>query len=184
MNRRSIDNEPCTVRGLRLTDVRRAIPSDADAIVQLVVEVQAFHAAARPDLFKPGGRESVTEIVERIASDDHLYWVATRDDVVIGYAYARLRDEPETRWHLGARVLSLEQMGVARHHRRQGVGACLWGAVRQAAADRGADRVILNVWAFNAPARRFYERLGFAPFRQTMAVELRTAPDADDANAT
>lgn len=157
--------------------VRRAEPRDADAIVQVALEVQALHAATRPDLFRPGGSESVAEIVERIASDDHLYWVATLRGTVVGYAYARWSDEPETRWKLGVRVLALEQMGVDGRHRRRGVGQCLWAAVRQAAADRDVDRVILNVWAFNAPARRFYERLGFTPFHQRLAMELRASPD-------
>jgi ribosomal protein S18 acetylase RimI-like enzyme len=93
-------------------------------------------------------------------------------DAVIGYAYARVVDEPENRWKWASRVLVLDQMGVATSHRRLGAGELLWGAVREAAVAQHVDRVVLNVWAFNTVARQFYERLGFAPFHERMAVEL------------
>ncbi|HEY9448585.1 MAG TPA: GNAT family N-acetyltransferase [Gemmatimonadaceae bacterium] len=153
-------------------EVRRATPEDAGAIVRLAVEVQAFHAAARPDVFTPSGSESVPEVVERMGSDVHLYWVATDGEDVIGYVYAKLSVEPETRWHWSARILTLVQMGVAERYQRQGAGRRLWEAVRQAATERRVDRVMLNVWAFNTPARRFYEQMGFAPFSERMALEL------------
>lgn len=158
----------------RPTEVRRAAPGDADAIARLGLEVQALHVEARPDLFKPGGSESPAEVLARIAAGDpQMYWVATIGDAVAGYVYARLSDEPETRWRWATRVLVLDAMGVAEGYRGRGVGQSLWEAVRREAEARGADRVVLNVWAFNAPARRFYERLGFSPFHERMAVELR-----------
>lgn len=154
-------------------EVRPAYAADVAAIATLAIEVQAFHASARPDLFKAGGCEPIQEILERIGSSNHLYWVATSGDNVIGYVYARLIDEPETLLRRPSRMVTLEQMGVTTAYQHRGVGRRLWALVEQAATDRDADRIVLNVWAFNDRAVRFYERLGFRPLHQWMAFELR-----------
>ena len=97
---------------------------------------------------------------------------APLSDTPVGFAYARLVEEPESRWRRAARTLVLDQMGVAKGHRSRGIGEALWNAIREAAAAEHVDRVILNVWAFNRDARRFYERLGFTSFHERMAFEL------------
>ena len=163
--------------------VRRAGPRDVDAILALAREVQAYHAAARPDLFTPDGSESPAEVVARIARGDGAYWIATAGDAVAGYAYAHWQDEPASPWKHATRTLAIEAMGVAAAHRRRGIGERLWAAVREEALRQRVDRVLLNVWAFNEPAQRFYERMGFAPFSVRMAVELggHDAPRAGEA---
>jgi GNAT superfamily N-acetyltransferase len=155
-----------------MINVRRATPGDVVHIARLALEVQDVHVAGRPDLFKPGGVEPIAEIAHRIGTDGQFYWVAALSTTPVGYAYARLVDEPESLWRRAARTLVLDQMGVAKGHRSQGIGEALWDAVRETAAAERVERVILNVWAFNSDARRFYERLGFTSFHERMAFEL------------
>ena len=162
-----------------LIDVRLAAAHDAAAIAAIALEVQEWHVAGRPDIFKPGGCDTPAEITARIETADHFYWVATHSDAVVGYAFARLIDEPENRWKYASRVVVLDQMGVRRRSRRLGVGRLLWDAVRREAIVRGAERVVLNVWAFNSAAREFYESVGFTPFYARLAVEL-SEPSRDE----
>ena len=152
--------------------VRRAGRDDATEIARLALEVQAVHVAARPDIFKPGGGETASEIAERIDAAGERYWVALIDEHTVGYAYARVIDEPDTRWKYAMRTVLLDQMGVDARHRSRGIGERLWRAVHDGAVADGATRVVLSVWSFNPDARRFYERLGFTSFHERMAVEL------------
>jgi diamine N-acetyltransferase len=152
--------------------VRRATSEDADAIVALMLEVQALHVAGRPDIFKPGGTENAAETRERMRAPSQFMWVATVGDAVVGYAYARLSLELENRWKFAAHTLVLDQMGVHEGCRGQGVGRKLWNAVLDAAKSEGVQRVILNVWSFNSDARAFYDRLGLESFHERMAIEL------------
>lgn len=152
--------------------VRPARDSDAEDVHRLSAEVQAYHAAARPDLFRPEGNDTLEEIRDRIARLDHFYWVAVQDGAVVGYAYARADEQPASRHRRAQRVLELRQMGVTAKSRRSGVGRSLWAAVRGKAEALGVHRVVLNVWGFNGPARAFYESLGFSPFRMQMALEM------------
>ena len=56
----------------------------------------------------------------------------------------------------------INNLAVRHDHRAQGLGTALLEHVLQAAASRGAGRATLEVRRSNAPARRLYERLGFA----------------------
>ena len=47
---------------------------------------------------------------------------------------------------------------------RQGVGAALIAAVRAQAASRNVALLGLDVWSFNADAKAFFQRQGFAPY--------------------
>src|SRR5688572_20751569 len=152
--------------------VRLAEATDVGAIVPIAAEVQEWHVAGRPDLFKPGGCDTAPEIIARISTPGQFYWVATLGDALVGYAYARIAEEAESRWRRYARMIVLDQMGVAESYRRLGVGQRLWDAVRDVAITEGVERVVLNVWSFNTTARQFYERLGFSSFYERMAVEL------------
>jgi hypothetical protein len=67
--------------------VRLATPEDADAIATLALEVQDWHVAGRPDIFRPGGYDLAPEITARIRSDHEFYWVAILDGVTIGWAF-------------------------------------------------------------------------------------------------
>ena len=153
--------------------VRRATPADVDGILAVAREVQALHAHARPDLFTSDGSESAADVVARIGrTDEGAYWVAVVGGDIAGYAHALWQDEPASPWKHATRTLELRAMGVAASYRRRGIGERLWAAVREEAVRQRVDRVILNVWAFNEPARRFYERMGLKPFHTRMAMEL------------
>jgi [ribosomal protein S18]-alanine N-acetyltransferase len=58
--------------------------------------------------------------------------------------------------------LHINNLAVRGDFRGRGAGTALLEHVIQAGADRGADRATLEVRRSNAPARRLYERLGFA----------------------
>lgn len=156
--------------------VRRATFDDAEAITRLALEVQDWHVAGRPDIFKPGGYDRVPEIAARIASHDQFYWVALLDGAVIGYAYARVADEPENRWKYASRILIVDQMAVTQQYQRMGAATRLWEAVRELAAAERVRRIVLNVWAFNTSARRFYASVGLTPFHERLALELDNGP--------
>ncbi|MBA2665661.1 MAG: GNAT family N-acetyltransferase [Trueperaceae bacterium] len=64
----------------------------------------------------------------------------------------------------------LISMWVAPEARGRGVGAALVGEVIAWARGRGLRRLVLDVGAHNEPARRLYERLGFAATGATGAL--------------
>ena len=147
--------------------VRPAHPADADAISALTAAVQELHAGARPDVFRPAGPDTFPPALVRelMAEPDRLFLVAVAGGVVVGHAYAEVQRQPATTFKHAAERLYVHQMAVAAGHRGLGIGTRLLAAVREAARARGLRTISLDVYAFNAGARRLYEREGFAPER-------------------
>ena len=152
--------------------VRRATAADADAIRALALAVQQLHVAARPDIFVDGGAETRETLLERLANPSYRFWVVEDGAAVAGYLCARVADEAAFALKHAQRVVHLDEMGVAPEHRGRGVGRLLVDALGEAARESGAARIVVNVWSFNDGAIRFYERAGFVPFAQRMALEL------------
>lgn len=140
--------------------LRQAEAVDAEAIAALHADSwQRTYRGMMPDEFLDKGALADRQRVwhERLSVTDASRLVvaaAGDDDVLIGFICAFAREDPV--W--GAFIDNLHV--VHRMHRR-GVGRRLLAAVGQWLVDRGADEgVYLWVMEANAPARRFYERLG------------------------
>lgn len=67
------------------------------------------------------------------------------------------------------------------HHQRQGHAARAFDDFAAQAADRTAERLFLEVAADNAPALRFYTRMGLATAGRRRAYYRRDAAPAADA---
>jgi diamine N-acetyltransferase len=148
------------------TLIRKATEADAAVLAALNADVQAIHAAAMPWHFKPPGPDTFprSAVADLLAWPENLILIAEIDDTAAGYAYAEFVRRAETSFHYAHDVVYLHHISVRPAHRRRGVGAALIGAVRAAATDAGIDVVALDVWTFNAQARAFFRRHGFAPY--------------------
>ena len=83
-------------------------------------------------------------------------------------------------------VPEIQDVFVLPTHRREGIATELSRAAERLASERGHDRISLGVGLANAPARRLYERLGFAdagipPERVKGTIQIRgEAVEVDD----
>ena len=85
--------------------------------------------------------------------------VAERDGGVVGMVTAQLVVSTAE----GAPSALVEDMVVLPAERGRGLGRALLGAIEAWARDRGATRLQLLADRENAPALRFYDRLGWRP---------------------
>jgi diamine N-acetyltransferase len=157
-----------------MMQVRLATPEDAAGIAAVALEVHALHAAALPEVFQPPTEAVVTpaDIARLREQPGQLVFVAVAGGEIVGYAHAEVQETPATSYKRAAARLHLHAMGVAAECRGGGVGSALLAAVREAAVGRGLTRVSLEVYAFNAGARAFYEREGFVTLRERLVLDL------------
>lgn len=142
---------------------------DAEEIVELLGQVHEEHRQRRPQWFKPFDRTAALEGQRNLLSRAGAkMFVARVEGVCVGYALVceRLREENPFRY--ASRSLVVDQMAVSNTHRRQGMGTLLMDRVRAEAAERGVQRVELNVYSDNDDARRFYEAQGLVRFQDVM----------------
>ncbi len=119
--------------------VRAATAGDVPAVTALEASVFGVDAWSK------------ASVAEELTGPRRRAWVAS-DDEVLGYAASSSAGD----------VVDLQRVAVAPAHRGRGIASILVGTLLDAARSDGADRVLLEVAADNAPALGLYARHGFA----------------------
>jgi ribosomal protein S18 acetylase RimI-like enzyme len=154
--------------------VRQATADDAAAIAAINRQVQAMHAAAVPDFFKPPTAATFPPEFwrERLTQPDVFILVAELAGAVIGYLYADTAPTIETPHTYARPRCFIHQLGVDDAHRHQGAGAALLAAAKAHARAQGITLLALTTWAFNEQAVRFFTRAGFAVYNYRMWMTI------------
>ncbi len=133
------------------TDVRRATPTEAGLVGQLLFDFNTEFETETP---------SAVEFEERfarlLADDDVVVLLAGGADPV-GFAYLTLRPSP----YFDGPLAQLEELYVVPDLRDQGIGTALLTAALDLCRGRSAGELHINVDEDDTDTRRFYERHGF-----------------------
>jgi GNAT superfamily N-acetyltransferase len=156
--------------------IHRATRADARGIAS--VQVRAWRAAYAGIV--PAAFLDALSVDEREArwrrNLDELgaeTWVAVDEGAVVGWATVGACRDADATPSLG----ELWAIYVSPDRWRGGVGRALWEHGRAQLASMGCTEAVVWVLEDNAPARRFYAALGFAPApEQTKVIEIGGAP--------
>jgi GNAT superfamily N-acetyltransferase len=144
--------------------IRRARVEDLAALVPLQQAVHQLHLAQRPDQFKPmSDDEAAAALRERFDAPNAKLWLAESAGEIVGYAVTTEQNRESNAWCPARRRSEIEQLGVARSHRRSGVARALLQAVVDDATASGITEVELTCWAFNRDAHAAFQSCGFTP---------------------
>lgn len=153
---------------------RPARRDDYETLCALFDELDAFHRQARPDFFHPfDGPARPREQVERWCDGpDTAVLVAEADGEIVGLAVLLTRTPSAFAGAVPRHVIELDNLVVRDDWRSLGVGHQLLEAVRRWSREQGAIHVEVGVHSFNRDARRFYERFGFFPSIDRLALTV------------
>ena len=98
-----------------------------------------------------GDRYAAARILAQLDDPGHAWWIARRDQAIVGFAHAVL----------DGMDCKLDKLYVHPDHQRQGIGAMLLQAVRDWAHAQQARRLWLQVNRGNTQAVRAYLKYGF-----------------------
>jgi ribosomal protein S18 acetylase RimI-like enzyme len=94
------------------------------------------------------------------------------DAALAGAVLVRIYDTPDDPSMVARRRAHVEALVVDERHRRMGIGTALMNAATTWARERGAVEIMLTVWAGNADAEAFYERLGYLVISRALGKPL------------
>lgn len=168
-----------------MVTVRPAQPADAEDVVR--VQVRGWQTAYAGIM--PGGvlaaldqqrSQRITRTRERLTGTGPFSTiVATEQHRVVGFAvYGPYREEQAPDSSLDHTVGEVLAIYVDPECQGRGAGRALLDAAVAELRLRGAGEVRLWVLEDNAPARRFYQRYGFAPDGARHLFRV-TEPDGD-----
>lgn len=152
--------------------VRRAIPSDADALASFAARTFAetyAHANSADDMVLHLTRTySAQQQFDAIVDPSVDVLVAEDGARLAGYAQLRDVDPPDCVAETPA--IEVWRFYVDRPWHGRGVAQQLMGAASDAARSRGARALWLSVWSLNERAKSFYARRGFRKVGTTTFV--------------
>jgi diamine N-acetyltransferase len=144
--------------------IRSASGADVELLVELNRCVHDIHVAALPAYFRQPAPGAVEELFRsRLEHQDTRVWIASIDSAAVGYAVSVLRERPENAVCFARRFCEVEEIGVARGHRKKGVARALVVRAITEARLQGVPDVELTSWAFNTDAHAAFQALGFRP---------------------
>jgi ribosomal protein S18 acetylase RimI-like enzyme len=143
--------------------IRAATADDYDQLCALADQGDALHRAHLPHLFRaPAGPAREKDyILGLLADEDVGLFVAEGDAGLLGFVKVIVRDTPPIPIKVPRRFAVVDNVAVREDARRAGVGRALMDRAHEWAQGKGATEIELNVYAFNASARAFYDSLGY-----------------------
>ena len=156
------------------TTIRKALPSDLDALGRLGVLLMETHFAFDRKRFlepQPDSQKGYAWFLgTRLESKDDCIFVAETDEGIAGYVWAAL--EPLSWKDLRGPAGFVHDIIVKAELRRSGIATMLMHAAIAWLREHGAPRVLLSTAAPNAAAQALFHRLGFRDTMIEMTFEL------------
>jgi len=152
--------------------IRAAKRRDVPAIIVLWEELMDFHRALDPFFTRArNGVDLFRRFVEgNIGNDAACVLVAVVGDRVVGYCQGMLDHHPPALAEPDyGQVLDF---AVTAAYRRTGVGAQMLKALCDWFRREGMRRIEVRHSAFNEAAARFWPKMGFKSYMQTLFLEL------------
>src|SRR5262249_29200048 len=87
---------------------------------------------------------------------------AERKGEIIGLVYGVIMHRPENDFKKAEKYMYIQQIGVRKDARRQGVGRALIAFIESRALASAVTGLQLDYWAFNTRAQSFFESCGFS----------------------
>jgi len=143
--------------------IRTANEQDLSVIAELLVETQKAHVAAYPMRYIPISlNDAKLSLHGRLETPGFV--VAELDSCIVGYAIYNVVITEQTKILRARQHCYLQQIGVDVNKKNSGIGYKLIKHVKNECSRQDIDDIELDVWAFNAGGKKFFEKVGFEPY--------------------
>lgn len=153
--------------------IRYAKQEELKQVNNLRKEVHELHCNGRADIFSSDSWKNIEEFINvRFSSDESGVIAAVKGEKIVGFATVQYIHKAESAFQQARNFYRIEEFGVDKDHRRRGIATMLMNFMRKDAADRGFEKIELDMWEFNKGALKFYESIGFMTYRRYMELML------------
>jgi ribosomal protein S18 acetylase RimI-like enzyme len=150
--------------------IRPGTVEDYPQTYEVLAETFTFHQQAVPEHFRETDSPPPTPavIAELLRGGQGAWLLAEVEGRIVGFVTLKLRpDVHEPYLEPEVRAL-VESLGVLPAWRHRGIARGLMVAAEKWARQRGAQRLMLNVWEFNVGALSLYADLGYTTFSRNL----------------
>lgn len=151
--------------------IRKFIKEDLPQVLELCREVRWHHMDILGGYFTEQDDEfEQLDFLQSLEDDKTIALVAAEGNDVYGYLLAKRKIAP---YLVKENVVHIDNLGVKQEKRGQGIGKQLMDTILQMCHEWGTDEIKLEVFNKNVGAYKFYERYGFVPLKQQVALQMK-----------
>jgi GNAT superfamily N-acetyltransferase len=158
-----------------IVEIRPVTIDDLEDLIDIYLDTARHHAAIDPEVFHVPSRDDVTVRLRRRIDGRGVtgeYVAATIAGEMVGSASVDIADPPSA-GNMARNVPTAEfGVSVLAEWRGRGIGRALIEHLERWAAERGIERMILNVSEANAGAIRLYHDMGYRDYDRAMLKRL------------
>ncbi len=152
--------------------IRSATLEEAEKVNEIREQVLQVHVNGRRDIFKSCFNNDLKNYIYKFYKNENAdVLICERDGIICGFACVEFVNKPESPYSYSRKYFHIEEFGVHKNYRRQGVGTELFEYIKQLANKNDYTRLELDMWEFNTGALKFYESVGFKTYRRYMEIE-------------
>ena len=152
-------------------EIRPVTVDDLEVLIDIYLDTAVHHAAIDPEVFHVPSRDDIAVRLTRRINGRGVtgeYVAAMIGDEMVGSASVDIADPPSPGNMQRAVPTAEFGVSVVEGWRGHGVGRALIAHLEQWAAERGIQRMILNVSEANEGAIRLYHELGYRDYDRAM----------------
>ena len=155
--------------------IRPATNTDIPDIHRMLTSIAAFHAEARPDIFRSGTSKYTEQEIADLLADDTCRIFVAEEDGVFGYVFCILQTVQDHLLLQDKRELYVDDLFVDADRRGSGTATLLMEEAQREAKRQNCDCITLNVWNVPHSALPFYEKLGYTERKRYMEMPIENA---------
>lgn len=146
---------------------------DYETIARLNKEVHDLHVRLYPDIFKAYSYDAMAAFFkDRVEKPEALFFVLMEQQEAVGYAWADIREYPESNFRNAYTSLYVHQLSIRKEAQGKGGGRLLMERIEQLARERNIPRIELDYWSDNERAKAFYKKNGYRTSREFVVKDL------------
>lgn len=150
---------------------RYATIKDYETIAEFSKQAALHHVQNRPDIMRNAPDLSKKEFKKTIKNKNWMILIAEKDGKPAGCCKALIRSVGDDVW-APMKLIFIYEMYVDPTFRHMGIANGLMNEIKNIASQIGANQIELDVWSFNEPAVKLYEKFGFTPQRIKMELKI------------
>lgn len=155
--------------------IRKMSSTDYDTFVEFYKDLHKFHFQAMPTIFREQVSLPTKEVFEKdLQSNEHAALLAEIGGEPVGMCLMSFKSIPNDSKYplLPHSIAHIDDLYTAPKFRRQGIASLLYRQAEQLGREHDADKMQLQVWAFNENAMALYKKLGMKPLLCKMEDQL------------
>jgi ribosomal protein S18 acetylase RimI-like enzyme len=152
--------------------VRKAKPTDVDAMKALWIEFVDFHRDCDPVFQRASdGHEQFGRFVaERIKRPDWCVLVALVEEAIVGHIMGTIESRPPV--FVNLRFGYVQDIAVAAEYRRTGIGRALFARLVRWFKNADIDHIELDVATANPASIGFWRQMGCRDFMMRLSRDI------------